>query len=1025
MDPFIAQLTDVCRAHPAAAKWVFVPGHAVGHTLGERLALQGVNWANVRLTTPRDVALRMAAPSLVGRTIDPSPEGLGPALVMRLLLELPPDTPEYFRPLAEQPKMADALWQAIRELRMAGCAAADLPAAAFASAGKHAELQALLRAYEEHLAAHRLADTAALYQEALRHPELCPLLPHDVWTELPGVIWAPLERRFLEALSGTRLTPAELELPGLEIPRRLALLGGVRRRLGPAPGSDADRLRFLLKPEAAPPPVRDETVSMFRAGGAEAEVEAVLRRILTAGVPFDATEIACAHPDLAALVWEKAQRLEWPVTVAQGIAVAVTRPGRALLAYCDWIEGGLAAASLRRLLQSGDIRMEIAGGPTAGQAARLLAESGATWGWETYGAALGALAASYREGAEDIEADDETRARQSQRAGRAARLGEWIHGLLALVPGDSPEARLPVGEVLAACGAFLESSAAVAGALDGAGAAAIAGALDELRALSDLRPPLRETLALLRDRVAGLRVGGDRARPGHLHVTALARTGYAGRTQTFVLGLAEGGVFPPLIEDPVLLDAERERISELLPTSRDRASEALHAVVSRLAALGGRVCLSFSCRDLRESRETFPSWLLLQVLRLRTPGRDLTYRDLDAVLGEPASAVPAAPPEALNDAGWWLAHLREAGRDALPAVCGAFPALVRGQAAEAARASAGFTAYDGLVPGAGPRLDPRASGRPVSPTRLEGLAACPFRYFLEYGLSLEPVEDMEPEPDQWLDPRTRGAALHALYAAILREARAAGERLDPGRHGARLRALGEAKLGELRALIPPPSDRIFEHERTAFLRDLDVFLALEAASEGRTPEGFEVSFGAGPAEGEPLARAEPIPIELGDGPRFLLRGRIDRIDRLADGTYEVVDYKTGRAFLPGGLFATFAGGRQLQHALYALAATQLLRARDPAARVTSAAYYFPTTRGGGQRPRRPRADAGAVAAVLRDLFDLLAAGAFVHTTKEDDCRFCQFQRACGSDPVRRAKAKVNQDPVPAALEAYRRLAGHA
>jgi ATP-dependent helicase/DNAse subunit B len=85
-----------------------------------------------------------------------------------------------------------------------------------------------------------------------------------------------------------------------------------------------------------------------------------------------------------------------------------------------------------------------------------------------------------------------------------------------------------------------------------------------------------------------------------------------------------------------------------------------------------------------------------------------------------------------------------------------------------------------------------------------------------------------------------------------------------------------------------------------------------------------VAFG-GTTEGEALGQREPVTIDLGDGLRFKLRGRIDRLDKLADGTYEAVDYKTGGAFLPGGLDATFAGGRQLQHALYALAAVQLLR----------------------------------------------------------------------------------------------------
>ena len=105
----------------------------VGRTLGERLALGGTDWLNLRFVTPLDVALRMGAPFLVERGIEPSEEGLGPALIMRLLLDLP-EQGGYFRPLADQPTLAQALWATIRELRMAGIKSADLKPEAFASA---------------------------------------------------------------------------------------------------------------------------------------------------------------------------------------------------------------------------------------------------------------------------------------------------------------------------------------------------------------------------------------------------------------------------------------------------------------------------------------------------------------------------------------------------------------------------------------------------------------------------------------------------------------------------------------------------------------------------------------------------------------------------------------------------------------------------------------------------------------------------------------------------------------------------
>ena len=1017
MIPFLTQLADLCRTERTRAKWVVVPTHTLGHTLGERLALEGVGWANVRFTTPLDLALPMAAPFLVERGVDPAPDGIGPALIMRLLLELASTVPTYFRGLAEQPQMAEALWATLAELRMAGISAAALPREAFTNPSKHAELRALLASYEQHLAERRLADRAEVYREALLHLDVCPIQPADLHVETPTVVWSPLERRLLDVLPGAPVTPRALDLPGLDVPRRMTSLASPMETAAPAPSSNAERLALLMEPGGTP--ASDDTLTMFCAGGREAEVEEVLRRIARAGGPLDAVEIACPRPEQAALVWEKAQRHEWPVTIGPGIPVALTRPGRGLLAFCEWVTGGLAASRLRRMLQSGDVRLE-AEGLTAGQAARILARAEATWGRQTYAAALGRLIARLQDRAADPEQSDQARTWSAERAAQAERFRQWTAELLALVP-EQPIA--PLGQWLDAAVAFVKTFARKASELDGEASVALTEALADLRALGDLARPASEALALIRGRFDGLTVGGDRARPGHLHVTTLADAGHAGRPRTFVIGLEEGGVFPALVEDPVLLDAERKGIDQALRTSEDRVGEALYRIVSRLGSLRGHVCLSYSCRDLRQARATFPSWVLLQAVRVLKPGESWTYDRLVKELGEPVSAVPAEPTQALSDAGWWLAGLRRADASALPAVREGFPALAQGAVAEAARESDVFTKYDGLVPEAGPILDPRISGAVMSPTSLEDLAKCPFRYFLQRGLGLDTVDDAEPDPDVWLDPMTRGSLMHGLYATIMREIRDRGETPDPARHGARLRELGLEELARHRALVPPPSDGVYEREERELLHDLTLFLKFEAEDcRERTPLGFEVGFG-GKTEGEALGRREPITIDLGGGLRFKLRGRIDRLDKLADGTYEAVDYKTGGAFLPGGLDAIYAGGRQLQHALYALVAVELLRETDPQARVVGS-YYFPTRRGTRTRQVRPVATQAQAAAVLRDLFDLLAAGAFVHTPDADeDCRFCDFSRACGRNAAERADLKVEQADN-AALEAYRKLNAH-
>jgi hypothetical protein len=82
---------------------------------------------------------------------------------------------------------------------------------------------------------------------------------------------------------------------------------------------------------------------------------------------------------------------------------------------------------------------------------------------------------------------------------------------------------------------------------------------------------------------------------------------------------------------------------------------------------------------------------------------------------------------------------------------------------------------------------------------------------------------------------------------------------------------------------------------TEFLADLKLFIEAECEGDkSRTPIGLEVSFGTGTDESrEPLDQAGPIIITLGNGLRFLLRGRIDRIDQIGSSSFQIIDYKTG------------------------------------------------------------------------------------------------------------------------------------
>jgi ATP-dependent helicase/nuclease subunit B len=1022
MDPFVQQLADLCRAHVTRAKWVFVPTHAVGRTIGERIALGGTNWLNLRFVTPLDVALRMGAPFLVERGIDPSEEGLGPALMMRLLLDLPLEG-GYFRPLADQPTMAQAMWTTVRELRMAGVKSGDLAPAAFESPAKQVELRALLASYEHFLATNNRGDMAVVYEEAVKHPDWCPIQPEDCWTELPDTIWPPLQRRLIDEMPGERILPRALDIPGATVPRRLDSQKVDRV----APTAYATPLAFLLTPASARPDTAG--LELFHAGGREAEVEEVFRRILARGASLDHIEIACPSDAHVALVWEKALRHEWAVTLGPGIPTTQTRPGRALIGLCDWIETDFSAGHLRRLLQSGDLGLELEDeGFTAGQAARILSRAGAGWGRETYGLSLSRLRKSYEARAADPDESDEDRVAAAGKAELTAKVLSWVTGLIAAVPESDSSGRIPLQEVVETVVAFVERNTARQNALDHRAATSLSEYVQELQALGAFSCTPIEALRFIRERVQGLNVAPERPRPGHLFVCSLSQLGYSGRPHLYVVGLEEGRVFPTATEDPVLLDSERAPTSPALRLSTDRIDESVYAVLARLATWSSTplapgtatVTLSYSTRDTREFRETYASWLMLQAFRLLRGDPVASYQQMKAALGEPRSVLSADRQAASSSGGWWLRSVVGTADKGIVVVSANFFGIAAGRTAAERRLSEAFTEYDGFVPEAATALDPCAPGTALSVTELQSVAGCPFRFFLKRGLGLRPVEERERDKDVWLAPAPRGNELHALYASLSRRCRDEERRPDLAKDRDWLLSRAQSRLKELEREMPPASSEILDRESREFLGDVELFLEAEAANTASTPVAFEVSFGR-PLDDdvEPLAREEPVEIDLGSGLTFRIAGRIDRIDQVGPTSFEVLDYKTG-GFWRDDWNGIFDGGRRLQYALYGRAAVELLRTRFEKPKVVAGVYYFSSRKGRRKRLRIETPSQATVTAVLGDLRDVILAGTFVHAASKRDCKFCDYTAACDQSLEGRAEAKLED----ASLVVFGRLGSH-
>jgi hypothetical protein len=179
---------------------------------------------------------------------------------------------------------------------MAGIRAENLPRLAFVSAKKHLELQSLVASYEAFLVANARGDVAAVYEEAVRHLDWCPIQPQDCWTQLPDVFWAPLQGKLLDAMPGARIVPKSAELPGSIVPRRFA--NAAVQRVPPDPGSP---LAHLLSPK---PVQKSHNIQLFHAGGRDAEVAEVFRRILASGLSLDEVEVRQCGSKASSLLGE-------------------------------------------------------------------------------------------------------------------------------------------------------------------------------------------------------------------------------------------------------------------------------------------------------------------------------------------------------------------------------------------------------------------------------------------------------------------------------------------------------------------------------------------------------------------------------------------------------------------------------------------------------------------------------------------------------------------------------------------------
>ncbi len=563
--------------------------------------------------------------------------------------------------------------------------------------------------------------------------------------------------------------------------------------------------------------------------------------------------------------------------------------------------------------------------------------------------------------------------------------------------------------------------------------------LAELRPMDRVGPVgLDEVRRVLGERLSFLRLEPAERRYCKVFVATIAEARGRSFEAIFLPGLAEG-IFPRrTLEDPLLLDVYRRRLSAELSTQDLRVRR--ERLLLRIAAGAARsqLIVSYPNLDVLQGRPRVPSFYALDLLRA-AEGRIPELSRLEAratagsqsLLGWPA---PRRSETAIDDAEYDLSVLEPMLRHGALERRGVTPEGGKSNAVESGggrfllrnphldrslrsrylrwKKNSSLTPADGVVDPDPATIEAlacyRLDQRSYSPTALQNYAACPYRFLLNtmHGLKLR---DQAVRLEQ-LDPLTRGSLFHQVQFELFQELEQ--RRLlsfDAGEERAVTELLAgavERVAGSYYKDLAPAIERVWRSEIDSLHTDLRGWIrSLIDSREPWRPANFELGFGLGPASATVSDQAlDEAP--MADGKR--LRGRVDLVEEHTErDLLRVTDHKTGKS--PKIARLVVGGGKTLQPVLYGLAMESLLGRQ-----VASGRLSFCTRKGRYTSLEVPLDDDSRRAAtvVLDEIDRALETGFLPAAPGEGECRWCDYHLVCGPGEETRVRRKHPRRLVP-------------
>ena len=476
----------------------------------------------------------------------------------------------------------------------------------------------------------------------------------------------------------------------------------------------------------------------------------------------------------------------------------------------------------------------------------------------------------------------------------------------------------------------------------------------------------------------------------------------------FVLGMSEGAFPSAVADDPLLGDALRRRLDRapgVLRTRAEREQVQRREFLTATASASHRVFM-WPRSDAGSAAVRGASRWFVEAARAVSgndslQGGDLldkNQRGIVEVIESALDGMESSAPEGITDASEYrlrsvAAHVSGGRRiaDHWAVTNDPAGALAAGLNVEFNRYSPNWTAWDGKL--VGESLPVPSVESPISPTRLQSWAACPFKYFAGNVLRLEGVE--RPEEIITISALDRGTLLHAILEKFVKERIESGSSMSRNDAAARIVEISNVEFHnfEIKGMVGRRA--LWELEKERMLREVVQFVDAEIAREketGFTATETELSFGLR-SDGHPA-----VELELPSGRRVAFRGAIDRVEGGKNGELSVVDYKTGSLAAYAKMEADpLKDGQLMQLPIYAMAARSIFGSEGD----IEGAYWFTSERGRFQTRRVVLGDIEEEALETLDrITEGIGAGVFPAIPGRPDrstyvnCAYCEFDQIC-------------------------------